>query len=142
MAHSKQFGRDSGLQGRMLLPLFLLGLVYAVLVGVLVASGAGAVSIAVIAGGLFLGQYFSSDKITLLSMGRRVVRPQEGPRLHALTERLCIQADLPKPRVAVADTPMPNAFAIGRSPKTATVCARTGILALLTDAELEPVLGH
>ncbi|MGZ4345479.1 MAG: M48 family metalloprotease, partial [Solirubrobacteraceae bacterium] len=68
--------------------------------------------------------------------------PQEAPRLHALIERLCIQADLPKPRVAVADTPMPNAFAIGRSPKTATVCATTGILDLLNDAELEAVLGH
>jgi heat shock protein HtpX len=126
----------------MLLTLFLLGLVYAVLVGVLVASGAGAVSIAVIAGGLFLVQYFTSDKIALLSMGARMVSPQEAPRLHALIERLCIQADLPKPRVAVADTPMPNAFAIGRSPKTATVCATTGILDLLNDAELEAVLGH
>jgi heat shock protein HtpX len=126
----------------MLLTLFLLGLVYAVLVGVLVASGAGAVTIAVIAGGLFLVQYFTSDKIALLSMGARVVSPQEAPRLHALIERLCIQANLPKPRVAVADTPMPNAFAIGRSPKTATVCATTGILDLLDDGELEAVLGH
>jgi heat shock protein HtpX len=126
----------------MLLTLFLLGLVYAVLVGVLVASGAGAVSIAVIAGGLFLVQYFTSDKIALLSMGARMVSPQEAPRLHALIERLCIQANLPKPRVAIADTPMPNAFAIGRSPKTATVCATTGILDLLDDGELEAVLGH
>ena len=126
----------------MLLTLFLLGLVYAVLVGVLVASGAGAVSIAVIAGGLFLIQYFTSDKIALMSMGARVVTPQEAPRLHALIERLCIQANLPKPRVAIADTPMPNAFAIGRSPKTATVCATTGILDLLDDGELEAVLGH
>ena len=126
----------------MLLTLFLLGLVYAVLVGVLVASGAGAVSIAVIAGGLFLIQYFTSDKIALLSMGARVVTPQEAPRLHALIERLCIQANLPKPRVAIADTPMPNAFAIGRSPKTAPVCATTGILDLLDDGELEAVLGH
>jgi heat shock protein HtpX len=71
-----------------------------------------------------------------------MVSPQEAPRLHGLIERLCIQADLPKPRVAIADTPMPNAFAIGRSPKTATVCATTGILDLLNDAELEAVLGH
>jgi heat shock protein HtpX len=126
----------------MLLTLFLLGLVYAVLVGVLIASGAGGVTIAVIAGGLFLVQYFTSDKIALLSMGARVVSPQEAPRLHALIERLCIQANLPKPRVAIADTPMPNAFAIGRSPKTATVCATTGILDLLDDGELEAVLGH
>src|ERR1700744_635537 len=142
MAHSKQFGRDPGLQARMLLTLFLLGLVYAVLVAVLVASGAGGVTIAVIAGGLFLIQYFTSDKIALLSMGARMVSPQEAPRLHALIERLCIQADLPKPRAAGPDPPMPNAFAIGRSPKTATVCATTGILDLLNDAELEAVLGH
>ena len=142
MARSKSFGRDPGLQARIVLTLFLLGLVYAVLVGVLVASGAGAVTIAVIAGGLFLVQYFTSDKIALLSMGARMVSPQEAPRLHGLIERLCIQADLPKPRVAIADTPMPNAFAIGRSPKTATVCATTGILDLLNDAELEAVLGH
>jgi heat shock protein HtpX len=126
----------------MLLTLFLLGLVYAVLVGVLIASGAGGVTIAVIAGGLFLVQYFTSDKIALLSMGARAVSPQEAPRLHALIERLCIQADLPKPRVAIADTPMPNAFAIGRSPKTATVCATTGILDLLNDSEFAAVLGH
>src|SRR6478672_9983084 len=142
MAHSKSFGRDPGLQARMLLTLFLLGLIYAVLVGVLVASGAGAVTIAVIAGGLFLVQYFTSDKIALLSMGARMVSPQEAPRLHGLIERLCIQADLPKPRVAIADTPMPNAFAIGRSPKTATVCATTGILQLLSPSELEGVMGH
>jgi heat shock protein HtpX len=126
----------------MLLTLFLLGLVYAVLIAVLIASGAGGVTIAVIAGGLFLVQYFTSDKIALLSMGARQVSPQDAPRLHGLIERLCIQANLPKPRVAVAQTPMPNAFAIGRSPKTATVCATTGILDLLNDAELEAVLGH
>ena len=126
----------------MLLTLFLLGLVYALLVGVLVASGAGAVTIAVIAGALFLVQYFTSDKIALLSMGARIVSPQEAPRLHGLIERLCIQANLPKPRVAVADMRMPNAFAIGRSPKTATVCATTGIMDLLNDSELEAVLGH
>ena len=126
----------------MLLTLFLLGLVYAVLVAVLVASGAGAVTIAVIAGVLFLVQYFTSDKIALYSMGAHEVKPSEAPELHAIIERLCITANLPKPRVAIAQTPMPNAFAIGRSPKTATVCATTGILQLLTPAELEAVLGH
>jgi heat shock protein HtpX len=70
------------------------------------------------------------------------VSPAEAPRLHAIIERLCIQANLPKPRVAVAQTAMPNAFAIGRSPKRATVCATTGILDLLNDSELEGVLGH
>ena len=95
-----------------------------------------------IAAVVFLVQFFTSDKIAAYSMGAREVSPQEAPELHAIVERLCIQADLPKPRVAIADTSMPNAFAIGRSPKTATVCATTGILNLLTPAELEAVLGH
>ena len=142
MARSTSFGRDSGLQTRMVLTLFLLGLIYAVLVAVLIASGAGAITIAVIAGGIFLIQYFTSDKIALLSMGAREVSPQDAPRLHGAIERLCIQANLPKPRVAIADQRMPNAFAIGRSPKTATVCATTGILDLLDDAELDGVLAH
>jgi heat shock protein HtpX len=126
----------------MLFTLFLLGLVYAVLVAVLIAAGAGAVTIAIVAGLLFALQLFTSDKIALYSMGAREVSPLEAPQLHAMIERLCIQANLPKPRVAIAQTPMPNAFAIGRSPKTATVCATTGILQLLTPAELEAVLGH
>src|SRR5947209_15980515 len=111
MARSTSFGRDSGLQARMLLTLFLLGLVYAVLVGVLFAAGVGAVTIAVIAGLLFLVQYFTSDKIALASMGAHEVSPAQAPELHAIIERLCIQANLPKPRVAIAETPMPNAFA-------------------------------
>jgi heat shock protein HtpX len=126
----------------MLLTLFLLGLVYAVLIGVLIAAGAGAVTIAVIAALLFLVQFFTSDKIALFSMGAREVTPAEQPRLHAIIDRLCVQANLPKPRVAVVQTAMPNAFAVGRSPKTATVCATTGILELLNDSELEAVLGH
>ena len=126
----------------MLLTLFLLGLVYVVLIGVLFAAGVGAVSIAVIAGVLFLVQYFTSDKIALASMGAKVVSPQEAPEFHQLIERLCLQANMPKPRVAIADTSMPNAFAVGRSPKTATVCATTGILSLLTPAELEGVMAH
>jgi heat shock protein HtpX len=142
MARSTSFGRDPGLQARMLLTLFLLGLVYAVLIGVLFAAGAGAVLIAVVAGALFLIQFFTSDKIALYSMGAREVSPREAPELHALIERLCIQANLPKPRVAIAQTAMPNAFAVGRSPRTATVCATTGLLELLSPAELEAVMGH
>src|SRR6185369_14399037 len=85
---------------------------------------------------------FASDKLALAAMGARVVTPQEAPQLHAMIDRLCVQADLPKPRVAVANTPMPNAFAIGRSPKKATVCATTGIMELLSPAELEGVMAH
>jgi heat shock protein HtpX len=85
---------------------------------------------------------FGSDKLALHAMGAREVTPQEAPELHAMIERLCIQADLPKPKVAVAQTEMPNAFAIGRSQKSATVCATTGIMKLLSPAELEGVMAH
>jgi heat shock protein HtpX len=142
MANKSSFGRDRGLQGRMLLTLFLLGLVYAVLIGALIASGIGAALIAVIAGGLFIIQFLTSDKIALFSMGAKEVTPAEAPQLHAIVERLCVQANVPKPKVAIAETSMPNAFAVGRSPKNATVCATTGILDLLSPVELEAVLGH
>ncbi len=126
----------------MFLTIFLLGLVYVVLIAVLIAAGVGAVAVAVIAGVLFLVQYFASDKLALSSMGAHEVSAQEAPELHAIVERLCIQADLPMPRLAIADTAMPNAFAVGRSPSTATVCATTGLLALLNQSELEGVLAH
>ncbi len=136
------FGKDRGLQTRMLATMFLLGLVYVVLIAVLIAAGVGAVAVAVIAAGLFLLQYFTSDKIALATMGAREVTAAEAPELHAIIERLCIQANVPMPRVAIADTPMPNAFAVGRSPNTATVCATTGLLSMLEPAELEAVLAH
>jgi heat shock protein HtpX len=142
MPAPRDFGRDRGLQTRMIFTLFLLGLVYAVLIAVLIAAGAGAITVAVIAGILFVVQYLTSDKIALYSMGAREVSPQQAPELHATVERLCIQADLPKPRVAVVDTPMPNAFAVGRSPRAATVTATTGLLELLSPAELDGVLAH
>jgi heat shock protein HtpX len=126
----------------MLLTIFLLGLVYVILIAVLIAAGAGAVTVAVIAGALFLVQYFTSDKLALASMGAREVTPQEAPELHTIVERLCIQANLPMPRLAIADTPMPNAFAVGRSPSKATVCVTTGLLQLLNQSELEAVLAH
>jgi heat shock protein HtpX len=136
------FGRDRGLQGRMLLTMFLLGLVYVVLIGALIASGAGGVTIAIVAVALFGFQLFASDKLALATMGARVVTPQEAPELHAIVERLCIQADLPKPRVAIMDANMPNAFATGRSRKSATICATSGLLRMLEPAELEGVIGH
>jgi heat shock protein HtpX len=140
MPRPTTFGKDTGLQVRMTMTLFLLGLVYAALIGIVVASGYMALLIVV--GGLLALQFFASDKLALHAMGAREVSPQEAPQLHAMVERLCVQADLPKPRVAVANTPMPNAFAIGRSPKKATVCATTGIMELLSPAELEGVMAH
>jgi heat shock protein HtpX len=138
----KAFGRDSGLQTRMLLTMFLLGLVYAIFIGVLVAVGAGAITIVVVAAVLLLLQVFTSDKIALAASGAKEVSPAEDPELHAMIERLCVQADLPKPRVAMVNTPMPNAFAMGRSQKSATVCVTSGIRQLLEPAELEGVLAH
>jgi heat shock protein HtpX len=142
MARPTSFGRDTGLQLRMTLTMFLLGLIYVVLVAALLAAGVGGVTVAIIAGGMFLLQIFTSDKLALHAMGAREVTPAEAPQLHAMIERLCVQADLPKPRVAVADTRMPNAFALGRSPRSATVCATTGIMDLLSPAELEGVMAH
>ncbi len=126
----------------MTLTLFLLGLVYVVLVVVLLQFIASAFFVILIAGGLAAVNLFASDKLALAAMGARVVTPQEAPQLHAMIDRLCVQADLPKPKIAVAQTRMPNAFALGRSPKSATVCATTGIMELLSPAELEGVMAH
>jgi heat shock protein HtpX len=136
------FKRDGGLQFRMLLTLFLLGLLYVAFVGALFAAGASAVTILVIAAALALGQLFFSDKLALAAMGAKEVEPEEAPGLHAMIERLCLQADLPKPRIAVADTSVPNAFAMGRSQKNATVCCTTGIMNTLSPSELEGVMAH
>ena len=126
----------------MLLTLFLLGLLYVVFIAVLATAGAGVITILVVMGGLSLAQLFFSDKLALRSMGAKEVSPEEAPGLHAMIERLCIQADLPKPRIAVADTSVPNAFATGRSQKSATVCATTGIMRTLSPSELEGVMAH
>src|SRR5947209_2030841 len=136
------FGRDSGLQARMLLTMFLLGLLYVVFVGVLFAAGAGAGLIVGIAVVLLVLQLFASDKLAMATMGVKEVTPAQEPELHAIVERLCVQADLPKPRVCVMETSMPNAFAMGRSRKSTTVCATRGILEMLSPAELEGVMAH
>jgi len=142
MPRPTSFGKDTGLQVRMALTLFLLGVVYVVLIVTMLAVGANGVTVAIIAGGLAAVNLFASDKLALAAMGARVVTPEEAPQLHAIIDRLCVQADLPKPRVAIANTRMPNAFALGRSPKSATVCATTGIMELLSPAELEGVMAH
>jgi heat shock protein HtpX len=122
--------------------LFLLGVLYVVFIVVLLSAGAGLVTVVVVMGGLSLAQLLFSDKLALSAMGAKVVTPQEAPGLHAMIEKLCIQADLPKPRIAVADTDLPNAFACGRSQKSATVCATTGIMRTLSPSELEGVMAH
>lgn len=138
----QSFGKDTGLQARMLLTMFLLGLVYVVFVGALFAAGAAAGLIVVVAVVLLLFQLFGSDKIAMGTMGVKEVSPAQEPELHGIVERLCVQADLPKPRICVMETSMPNAFAMGRSKKSTTVCATRGILELLSPAELEGVMAH
>jgi heat shock protein HtpX len=136
------FGKDTGLQARMLVTMFLLGLLYVVFVGVLFAAGAGAVTIVAVALILLILQLFTSDKLAMATMGVKEVTAAQEPELHGIVERLCVQADIPKPRVCVAETRMPNAFAMGRSQKSTTVCATRGILDLLSPAELEGVMAH
>jgi heat shock protein HtpX len=126
----------------MLFTMFMLGLVYAVFVGVLFAAGAGAGLIVVVAVVLLLVQLFGSDRLAMATMGVKEVSPAEEPELHGIIERLCVQADLPKPRVCVMETSMPNACAMGRSQKSASVTATRGILELLSPAELEGVMAH
>src|ERR1044072_8678597 len=142
MPRPTSFGKDTGLQLRMALTFFLLGLLYVVFGAVLVAALKSALPVIIILVGLAALQLFTSDKLALAAMGGRVVTAGEAPQLHAMIDRLCVQSDLPKPKVAVANTRMPNAFALGRSPKNATVCATTGIMELLTPAELEGVMAH
>jgi heat shock protein HtpX len=137
-----RMSRDLGLQVRMLLTMFLLGLLYVALVAALLAAGTGMTTMLLVVAGLALAQLTLSDKLALRAIGAREVTAAEAPGLHAMVERLCVQADLPKPRIAVAPTSVPNAFAMGRSPRSAVVCATTGILDLLEPHELEGVMAH
>ena len=141
MARSR-FPADAGLSTRMLLTMFLLGLVYVAFVAVLIAVHVPVVLVILIAGGFLFFQYFFSDRIALFAMRAQEVTPQQAPELHAIVDRLCALADMPKPRVAIADSDIPNAFATGRNQKAAVVCATTGILRRLDEPELEAVLAH
>ena len=122
--------------------LFLLGLLYVGVMAALIAAGINFAFVFVLAGGLLFAQYYFSSKIALFSMHAREVSPAEAPQLHGIVDRLCALADMPKPRVAIAESDVPNAFATGRSPSDAVVCATTGILRRLEPAELEAVLAH
>lgn len=136
------YGHDGGLGVRMFVVMFLLAALYLAFLAVLWRAGVGTVSLALIAVVMLGAQYFFSDKLVLWSMGAREVGPEEAPELHALIERLAQLGDLPKPRIAIADTQVPNAFATGRSPKASVVCVTTGILEKLDAGELEAVLAH
>src|SRR5215211_1129337 len=139
----KAYGRDAGLTLRMLVTGGLLGLLYVVFAVVLFqVFNAGLILGLVIVGGLALFQYFSSDKLALMASGAKVVERDQAPELHAMVERLCAMADLPKPKVAVIDTDIPNAFATGRNPKHSAVAVTTGLWNRLEPREVEGVLAH
>ncbi|MEU7177176.1 zinc metalloprotease HtpX [Streptomyces celluloflavus] len=138
-----RFAPDRGLTSRMVVTMFFIGLLYVVVVGALVVllKGAWAV-VLVIAGALFIAQFWFSDRIAAFSMGAREVTPEQAPELHGAVDRLCALADMPKPRVAIAESDVPNAFATGRNQKNSMVCATTGLLRRLEPEELEGVLAH
>jgi heat shock protein HtpX len=139
----KAFGRDAGLSARMLLTGSLLGLLYVIFAVVLFnVLDVGLVPMVLIVVGMAFFQYYTSDKLALLASGAKVVDRDEAPELHAMVERLCAMADLPKPKVAVIDTDVPNAFATGRSPKHSAVAVTTGLWRRLEPREVEGVLAH
>jgi heat shock protein HtpX len=139
----RSYGRDAGLTLRMLLTTGLLGLLYVVFGLVLLQFvGVGLAPMLVIIIALAFFQYYTSDKLALRAAGAKVVSREEAPALHDMVERLCAMADLPKPKVALMDTPVPNAFATGRSPKHAAVCVTTGLWERLEPKEVEGVLAH
>src|SRR5690348_3572948 len=139
----RSYGRDAGLSLRMLLTTTLLGLLYVVFAVVLFeVLNVGLVAMLVIIIALAFFQYYTSDKLALRAAGAKIVEPHEAPQLHDMIERLCAMADLPKPRVAIIDTDVPNAFATGRSPKHAAVAVTRGLWQRLEPHEVEGVLAH
>ncbi len=142
-----RFVPDTGLTVRMTAVMFLLGALFvAIVVSLMFWLGGNNPGLAVIIGlvgiGIAFFQWWFSDKAAMRAMRAREVTPEEAPELHGMIDRLCAMADMPKPRVAIADTNLPNAFATGRSPKRSVVCVTTGILHTLTAEELEGVLAH
>ena len=137
-----RFPADRGLSTRMVVTMFLIGLVYVAFIAVLIALRIPVVWIVLIAGGFLFFQYFFSDRIALFSMRAHEVSPEEAPVLHGIVDRLCALADMPKPKVAIADSDIPNAFATGRSQKQAVLCVTTGLMRRLDEPELEAVLSH
>jgi heat shock protein HtpX len=139
----RSYGRDAGLTVRMLLTSGLLGLLYVAFAVVLISVlHVAFVPMLVIVVGIAVFQYYTSDKLALAAAGAKVVSREDAPQLHDMVERLCGMADLPKPKIAIMDTPVPNAFATGRSPTHAAVCVTTGLWERLEPKEVEGVLAH
>src|ERR1700683_1420923 len=142
MSTARNIPNDHGLTVRMFTTGLMLVILYGAVIGLLIAFGISYAVVLVIAGVLLFCQYWFSDKIALFGMGGRVVTPEQAPQLHGVIDRLCALADMKKPRVAIADTDVPNAFATGRSPNSAVVCATSGLMRRLDKSELEAVLAH
>lgn len=137
-----RFRSDRGLSLRMGGVGLGLGLLYVIFGAVLISASGSAVFGLVVVIAMSFGQWYFSDSLALKSMGAKVITPEQAPELHAMIDRLCVLADMPKPKVAVAQTDMPNAFATGRTPNHSAVCVTTGIMKRLTAEELEGVLAH
>ena len=133
---------DHGLNVRMFFTGLGLVALYAIIVSLMLRLGVSTVLVIVIVGALIFSQYYFSDKIAMFSMHAHEVTPEQEPRLHQIVDRLCLLGNVPKPRVGVAEMDMPNAFATGRSPSHAVICATRGIMTRLSDEELEAVLAH
>ena len=142
MATTRRIPPDHGLNARMFLTGLFMVILYVAFIGILFAFLHSLILIVVIAGGFLFCQFWFSDKIALFGMGGHEVTPEQAPQLHGVIDRLCAMADMKKPRVAIADTDVPNAFATGRSPNSAVVCATTGLMRRLDEPELEAVLSH
>jgi len=145
-----RYAPDRGLTVRMGLTMFLLGLVFVAFVAAIIgisaavhASDAAIVFFAVVlGGGLAIGSFFYSDKIALSTAGAQLVTPQQAPELHGIVDRICALADMPKPRIAISPTDLPNAFATGRNSEHAVLCVTRGLMRRLTPEELEGVIAH
>jgi heat shock protein HtpX len=150
MAARTRYAPDRGLTARMTATMFLLGLVFVGFIAAIIGIGAAThasdaviVLFAIVLGGGFaIGSLFYSDKIALSTAGAVEVSPQQAPRLHGIVDRLCALADMPKPRVAIARSPIPNAFATGRNANKSVLCVTTSLMDKLDDAELEGVIAH
>ena len=133
---------DSGLRARMVLSFVILGILYVIFLSILHYLGVGYIPLAIIASVMILAQWYLSDKIVLWSSGAKIISREEYPKLHEIVERLSTNNGLPKPKVAMVNSNVPNAFATGKSPKSSLVAVTTGLLDLLDDDELEAVIGH
>ena len=150
MVARTRYAPDRGLTVRMGLTMFLLGLVFVAFVAAIIgisaavhaSDGAIVFFAVVLGGGLAIGSFFYSDKIALSTAGAQLVTPQQAPELHGIVDRICALADMPKPRLAISPTDLPNAFATGRNSEHAVLCVTDGLMRRLTPEELEGVIAH